>query len=251
MPVDLTDHVVLVTGGARGIGARVAVEAARAGAIVAVGYLSSGQEAADLVERIRAEGGTADAFAADLSDLSQVRHLIAEIERRKGRIDGLVNSAAVMATGDFLETSEAEWERVIRDDLYSVVFACQAALPGMLARGSGAIVNIASRLAVAGAADAAHYAAAKAGVVALTRSLALAYASRGIRVNAIAPGTTNTDMGREVIESPAGRERATRIPTRRYVEPQEIASAAIFLLSEAATGFAGQMLHINGGELMS
>jgi 3-oxoacyl-[acyl-carrier protein] reductase len=155
-----------------------------------------------------------------------------------------------MAWSDFLETDAAEWDRVLRNDLYSVIFTCQAVLPGMLARGDGAIVNIASRLAVAGAADATPYAVAKAAVIALTRSLALAYASRGVRISAVAPGTANTDMGRGVIQSTIGAERVARIPIRRFVEPSEIAATVVFLLSDAAAGLTGQTLHVNGGELM-
>ncbi len=248
--VDLSERVILVTGGARGIGAEVATLAARAGASVAIGYRSSRDAADQIVEQIRALGCKGESFAGDVSDNAQVRQLVTQVEQRMGRIDGLVTSAAVMATGPFLDLEEAEWERVIRNDLYSVVFACQAVLPGMIERGSGAIVNIASRLAVTGSADAAHYAAAKAGVISLTRSLALAYGPQGVRVNAVAPGTTNTIMGRSVIESPEGRERLARIPIRRFVTPSEVASAVLFLLSDAAAAFAGQTFHVNGGELM-
>src|SRR5690606_13234843 len=106
-----------------------------------------------------------------------------------------------------------------------------------------------SRLAEVGAADAPHYAAVKAAVVSLTRSLALAYGSAGVRVNAVSPGTTDTDMGRQVIESDEGKARIERIPIRRFVAPAEVASAAVFLLSDAAAGITGQTIHVNGGEL--
>jgi NAD(P)-dependent dehydrogenase (short-subunit alcohol dehydrogenase family) len=250
MSADLSGRVVLVTGGARGIGATIAVEVARAGALVAVGYRASRDAAEGVVTEIRGAGGTAEAFPGDLSESGQVREVVAQVERRLGAIDGLVNCAAVMSTREFLATDEAEWERVIRNDLYSVVFTCQAVLPGMIERGRGAIVNITSRLADAGAVDAAPYAAAKAAVVALTRSLAVGYAPRGVRINAVSPGTTLTDMGRHVIESPVGRDRMTRIPIRRFVETSEVAAAVVFLLSDAAAAFAGQTLHVNGGELM-
>jgi 3-oxoacyl-[acyl-carrier protein] reductase len=248
---DLSERVVLVTGGARGIGASVALEAARAGARVGIGYRTSRDAAERVVAEIRAAGGVADAFPGDLSEKGQVREVVSQVERRLGRIDGLVNSAAIMSTREFLATDEAEWERVIRNDLYAVVFICQAVLPGMIERGRGAIVNVTSRLASAGSADAAPYAAAKAAVVSLTRSLAHAYGPRGVRVNAVSPGTTLTDMGRHVIESAVGRDRMTRIPIRRFVEPSEVTAAVIFLLSDAAAGFAGQTLHVNGGELMT
>ncbi|HZO97292.1 MAG TPA: SDR family oxidoreductase [Gaiellaceae bacterium] len=247
---ELSGRVVLVTGGARGIGAEVALQASRAGATVAVGYRTSTRAAQAVVERIRLSGGVAESFAGDVADADAVHALVGSVERRLGPVDALVNAAATMLTGDFLETAEAEWERIIREDLYSVVFTCRAVLPGMIGRGSGAIVNIVSRLAFVGAADAAPYAAAKAAVVSLTRSLATAYGPNGVRVNAVAPGTTNTDMGRAVIESAQGRDRAGRIPIRRFVEPAEVAAAAVFLLSDRSTGLAGQTLHVNGGELM-
>ena len=249
-PSDLAGRVILVTGGSRGIGAEVALEAAGAGARVAVGYHSSPDAAEQVVQQIRAGGGTAEAFRADVSDESEVRGLVAAVERQLGGVDGLVNSAAVMSNGPFLDTSEAEWERVFRNDLYSVVFACRAVLPGMIERGGGSIVNISSRLAFAGAADAAPYAAAKAAVVSLTRSLALAHGPQGVRVNAVAPGTTNTEMGRATIASPEGQERLQRIPLRRFVEPAEVASAIVFLLSDASGAFTGQTFQANGGELM-
>jgi 3-oxoacyl-[acyl-carrier protein] reductase len=249
-PSDLSGRVILVTGGSRGVGAEVVLEAARAGARVAVGYHSSADAAEQLVGRIRADGATAEAFGADVADESQVRGLVAEVERQLGPVDGLVNSAAVMAHEPFLDTTEAEWKRVIRSDLYSVVFACRAVLPGMIERGRGSIVNVSSRLAFTGAPDAAPYAAAKAAVVSLTRSLALAHGPDGIRVNAVAPGTTNTEMGRAIIASPEGQERISRIPLRRFVEPSEVASAIAFLLSDASAAFTGQTLQANAGELM-
>ena len=156
-----------------------------------------------------------------------------------------------MSAGGFLQTSDDEWERVIALDLRSVVFICRAALPQMLERGSGAIVNIGSRLAAVAAPDAAPYAAAKAAVLSLTRSLAAEFGPDGVRVNAVSPGTTNTDMGRAVLQSPAGQERIGRIPLRRFVEPAEVATAIVFLLSDAAAGMTGQTLQVNGGELMT
>ncbi len=176
--------------------------------------------------------------------------MVAAVEARFGRVDGLVNAAAVMMIGDFLETTDAEWEQILRTDLHSVVFMCRTVMPAMLARGHGSIVNVVSRLADVGAADAAPYAVAKAGVVALTKSLALAYGASGVRVNCVSPGTTDTDMGRAVIASPAGRARRARIPIRRFVDPAEVADAIVFLLSDAAGALTGQTLHANGGEYM-
>jgi 3-oxoacyl-[acyl-carrier protein] reductase len=243
--------VILVTGASGGIGAEVAVQAAAAGAMVAVGYRSSREAAQQVVARIHAAGGTAQPFGADLAIASRARDVVARVERRMGPIDGVVTAAALMDTGGFLDLDTRAWERILRNDLLSVVLTCQAVLPGMLERSHGAIVTFTSRLAEAGSAEAAHYAAAKAAVVSLTRSLALAYGPRGVRVNAVAPGTTDTAMGHDVIDSPAGWERTRRIPLRRFVEPREVAAVAVFLLTDAAAGIVGQSLQVNGGELMT
>jgi len=250
-PLNLTGRVVLVTGGAGGIGGEVAIQAAAAGAAIAIADRAVNEAAGGVVDRIRARGGVVEAFAGDLADAADAQRVVTAVEQRFGRIDGLVNCAAIMGNGDFLDLDLAAWEQMLRVDVLLVIHVCRAVLPGMLDRGSGSIVNFASRLAETGSAEAPHYAAAKAAVVSLTRSLAQSYGPRGVRVNAVSPGTTNTNMGRDVIESPVGRERASRIPLRRFVTPAEVASTVIFLLSDAASGIVGQTIQVNGGELMT
>jgi len=142
--VDLSGRVVLVTGASRGIGARVAVAAARAGAAVAVGYRSFVAGADQVTAEIRAADGTAESFGCDLAVACEVEAMVAAVEARFGRVDGLVNAAAVMMIGDFLETTDAEWEQILRTDLHSVVFMCRTVMPAMLARGHGSIVNVVS-----------------------------------------------------------------------------------------------------------
>ena len=247
----IAGKVVLVTGGARGIGAEVARDVARCGGLVAVVYRESSEAAQAVVAGIRAAGGEAASFAADIGERGQADAVVAAVERQLGPVDALVHAAAVMGNGGFLDLTEADWTWMLRNDLTAVVSACRAVLPGMLERGGGSIVTFSSRLAVTGSGDAAHYAAAKAAVVSLTRSLALEFGPRGIRVNAVSPGTTDTDMGRHVIESDAGRARAANIPIRRFVTVPEVAAAVRFLLSDAAAGITGQTLHVNGGELMT
>jgi 3-oxoacyl-[acyl-carrier protein] reductase len=249
--LNLTDRVVLVTGGAGGIGGEVAIQAAAAGAAIAIADRATNEAAGSVVDQIRARGSVVEAFAGDLADAADAQRVVTAVEGRFGRIDGLVNCAAIMGHGDFLDLDLAAWEEMLRVDVLLVIHVCRAVLPGMLDRGSGAIVNFASRLAETGSAEAPHYAAAKAAVVSLTRSLAQTYGPRGVRVNAVAPGTTNTNMGRDVIDSPAGRERASRIPLRRFVTPAEVASTVVFLLSDAASGIVGQTIQVNGGELMT
>lgn len=250
-PGDLVGRVVLITGGSRGLGAAAAVAAARRGARVAVGYRASVAQARGVVDRIHADGGIAEAFAGDVGDPGEVQRLLAAVEARLGPIDGLVNSAAMMLARPFLETGDQQWEEILRYDLYSVIFTCRGVLPSMLKRGAGTIVNVTSRLAFVGTAEASAYAAVKAAVGSLTKSLAAEYGPRGVRVNAVAPGTVRTDMGRETIASQAGQERLGRIPLRRFVTATEVADAIVFLLSDSSGGATGQTLQLNGGELMS
>jgi 3-oxoacyl-[acyl-carrier protein] reductase len=249
-PGDLDGRVVLVTGGSRGLGAASAVAAAHRGARVAVGYNASADAARDVVDRIHAHGGVAEAFAGDVGDPIEVQRLLGSVQARLGPIDGVVNSAAAMLTRPFLETDDGQWEEILRQDLYSVIFTCRGVLPSMLERGAGTIVNVTSRLAFVGTSDAPAYAAAKAAVGSLTKSLAAEFGPSGVRVNAVAPGTVSTDMGRDTIASAAGRERAGRIPLRRFVAATEVADAIAFLLSDAAGGITGQTIQLNGGELM-
>lgn len=246
----MAGKVVLVTGGDRGIGASVARLAAHTGADVAIGYHQRASAAAEVVAEIEALGRRAEAFQADIGDSAQARGMVAAVEERFGRIDGLVNNAGIMPTSPFLEMTEEEWDRVIRTDLYSVFHTTQAALPGMLEQGSGSVVNIASRLGQVGFAGVVHYASAKAGVMALTKSLAREFGQQGVRFNAVAPGVTNTEMGQGVMSGEVGRKRMAELPLGRFGEPDEVAAAVVFLLSDAGSLFIGQTLNPNAGGYM-
>src|SRR3990170_490967 len=158
---------------------------------------------------------------------------LAAAEQGFGRLDGLVNNAGIMPASPFLEMTPEEWDRVITTNLTSAFHASQAVLPGMLERGGGTIVNIASRLGLVGWPGVAHYASAKAGLVALAKSISREYGQRGIRANAVAPGVTNTDMGRTVMEGEVGRKRMAELPLGRFGEPDEVADCVVFLLSDA------------------
>jgi 3-oxoacyl-[acyl-carrier protein] reductase len=246
----LAGRVVLVTGSSRGIGAEVAVKAAAEGAAVAVHYRSAPDGAAATVTRVRAAGGVGEAFAADLADGVQAEALVAAVIERFGRLDGMVNNAGRTLVGPFLETSAETWDEVLRTDLTAAFHTCRAALPQMLAQGSGSIVNIASRLAQVGIAETAAYSAAKAGLVGFTRSLAREFGPRGIRVNAVAPGMTLTDMTTNLAESDEGRRRLRDMPLGRFGRADEVAEAVVFLLTDASSLFLGQTLNPNGGGYM-
>jgi 3-oxoacyl-[acyl-carrier protein] reductase len=246
----LAGRVVLVTGSGRGIGAEVAVRAATEGAIVAVHYHHSADGARRTLERIRSAGAEVESFAADVADGEQAEGLVARVIDRFGRVDALVNNAGLTLVKPFLETEPAEWDAVIATDLTAAFHTCRAALPSMVDRGSGAIVNIASRLGQIGVTETAAYSAAKAGVIGLTRALAREFGPRGIRVNAVAPGIIETGMTTDLVASEEGRRRLREMPLGRYGRPEEVAEAVIFLLSDASSLFLGQTINPNAGGYM-
>jgi 3-oxoacyl-[acyl-carrier protein] reductase len=247
----LADRVVLVTGSSRGIGAEVAVKAAAAGALVAVHYHRSPDGAHRTVERIRSAGaGSAEVFDADLTDGGQAEGLVERVLERFGRLDGLVNNAGRTLVGPFLEIDPADWNDVLRTDLTAAYHTCRAALPSMVERGSGSIVNVASRLGQMGVTETAAYGAAKAGLLGLTRALAREFGPKGIRVNAVAPGVTITEMTTDLVDSEEGRRRMRDMPLGRFGRADEVADSVIFLLSDAASLFLGQTLNPNSGGYM-
>ena len=250
MAGSLADRVVLITGSSRGIGAEVAVKAAAEGAVVAVHYHRSGEGAERTLERVRAAGGDGAAFAADIGDGRAAEGLVAAVLERFGRVDGLVNNAGRTQVGPFLEIEPADWDEVIATDLTAAYHTIRAALPSMLERGSGSIVNVASRLGQMGVAETAAYSAAKAGLIGLTRALAREFGPRGIRVNAVAPGVTITDMTTGLVDSEEGRRRLRDMPLGRYGRADEVADSVIFLLSDASSLYLGQTLNPNAGGYM-
>ncbi len=246
----LAGRVVLVTGSSRGIGAEVAVKAAGAGATVVVHYGRSRDGAERTLERVRAAGGDGAAFAADVAAGPEAERLIADVLERFGRIDGLVNNAGLTQVGPFLEIDPATWEAVLRTDLTAAFHTCRAVLPSMVARGSGSIVNIASRLGQIGVKETAAYSAAKAGLIGLTRALAAEFGPAGVRVNAVAPGMTLTEMTADLADSEEGQRRLRDMPLGRLGRADEVAEAVVFLLSDASSLFLGQTLNPNAGGYM-
>jgi 3-oxoacyl-[acyl-carrier protein] reductase len=247
----LEDQLILVTGASSGIGAATARLAAAVGADVAVAYHEQLDGAEATAAAVRALGRRAEIFEADLSDPVAARVMVGSAIERMGTIDGLVNNAGIMPQSPFLEISDAEWSRVIATDL-TAAFACsQAVLPGMLERGRGSIVMISSRLGQIGFAGVAHYAAAKAGVMALAKSIAREYGTQGVRANAVAPGVVITDMtSADVVTGEVGQRRLAELPLGRFGRPDEIADAVVFLLSDASSLFLGQTLGANSGGFM-
>ena len=250
MTGSLAGRVVLVTGSSRGIGAEVAVKAAAEGAVVAVHYQRSANAAQRTLERVRTHGSDGETFGADIAVGAEAEDLVRRVIERFGRIDGLVNNAGRTLVGPFLETEPATWDEVIATDLTAAFHTCRAALPSMLERRDGSIVNIASRLGQMGIAETAAYSAAKAGIIGLTRALAREFGPLGIRVNAVAPGMTVTDMTTDLLESEEGKRRLQDMPLGRFGRADEVAEAVIFLLSDASSLFLGQTLNPNAGGYM-
>ena len=242
---------MLVTGSSRGIGAEVAVKAAAEGASVAVHYHRSADGApAHRWSGCAARAPRPSASRADIGDGRQAEELVERVIDRFGRVDALVNNAGLTLVGPFLEIEPADWDEVIRTDLTAAFHTCRAALPSMVERGSGTIVNIASRLGQIGVAETAAYSAAKAGLIGLTRALAREFGPRGIRVNAVAPGLTVTEMTTDLVDSEEGRRRLRDMPLGRFGRADEVADAVIFLLSDASSLFLGQTLNPNAGGYM-
>jgi 3-oxoacyl-[acyl-carrier protein] reductase len=251
MGTALAGRVVLITGSSRGIGAEIAVKAGAEGARVAVHHRRSAEAAKRTLERVRRAGaGDAEVFTADVADGPQAEALVERVIKHFGRVDALVNNAGLTQVGPFLEIEPATWEALIRTDLTASFHTCRAVLPSMVERGSGAIVNIASRLGQIGVAQTAAYSAAKAGLIGLTRALAREFGPRGIRVNAVAPGVVETGMTTELVDGDEGRRRLREMALGRFGRPEEVADAVIFLLSDASSLFTGQTLNPNAGGYM-
>jgi 3-oxoacyl-[acyl-carrier protein] reductase len=247
----LEGRVVLVTGSSRGIGAAVARRAAEEGATVAVHFRTGAAKADKVVADARAAGAKdAAAFHADLSDGDAAERLVEDVVAAFGRLDGLVNNAGMDQRGPTLDLTPDEWDAVIATNLTASFRTMHAAIPVMLGQGSGSIVNIASRLGQMGIAETAAYSAAKAGLIGLTRSLAREFGSRGVRINAVAPGVTITEMTTDLIESDEGQRRLRDMALGRFGRADEVAEAVIFLLSDASSLFLGQTLNPNAGGFM-
>jgi 3-oxoacyl-[acyl-carrier protein] reductase len=244
----LKDQVALVTGASRGIGRAIALALAAEGASVVVNYTSSQDAAQALVETIVKAGGKALAIKADVAQPEQVEALVKETLAQLGRIDILVNNAGITRDTLLLRMKLEDWQAVINLNLTGVFLCTQAVSKSMLKQRSGKIINIASVAGQMGNPGQANYSAAKAGVIGLTKTLAKEFASRGITVNAVAPGFIETDM----TEGLKAEEILKIIPLGRYGKPEEIAGMVAFLASDPAANYiTGQIFNVDGGMVMS
>jgi 3-oxoacyl-[acyl-carrier protein] reductase len=242
------DHVAVVTGAARGIGLGIATRLAEAGLTVAL-LDRDGAALDEAVAGLAGRGLKAIGFTVDLTDSSAVNAAFADIVRRAGRVDHLVNNAGVVRDKRFLAMTDDDWDLVVDTNLRSQFLCCRAALPGMVERGHGRIVNISSRAWLGGFGQA-NYSAAKGGVVSLTRSLAIEFAAKGVTVNAVAPGIVDTPLFRDFAPDVQAKLQAS-VPVRRIGTAEDIANAVEFFLDPRSSYVTGQTLYVCGGRSLS
>jgi 3-oxoacyl-[acyl-carrier protein] reductase len=244
------NKVALVTGGVRGIGRAITLALAQRGCLVVCCYHADEQAANQTSTEATEQGWSVVAQRTDVTNLAAVETLVARLMADYGRIDILVNNAGIFSRRAVVEMSDDEWTHVLQTNLFSAFYCSRAVLPSMIAAQSGAIINIASIAGQRGSAYHAHYAAAKGGLLAFTRSLAREVIQHNIRVNAVAPGRIDTAMlGQEANETELARWRADT-PARRLGTPDEVAAAVLFLASPASSYVVGETLAVNGGLLM-
>jgi len=243
--LELSGKVALVTGAQRGIGADIARMLAGAGAEVVINHVVEDEQADALAGKLSAGGGRAWPLKFDVTDSKAVVAGFEEILARSHRLDILVNNAGIRRDGLALTMKDDDWRETLRVNLDGA-FYCSRAAVALMRKTGGSVVNVSSVAAFTGSVGQANYAAAKSGVVGLTRSMAVEYAARGIRFNCVVPGLIETEMTKG-LKAGIREEYLRRIPMGRFGEPEEVAAAVLFLASDAASYITGATLHINGG----
>jgi len=245
----LGNKIAVVTGAARGIGRAIAFALAAEGAVVIVNYNGSAAKAAEVVKEITQAGGKAESFACNVADGAAVEGLFTEVLKKYGRIDILVNNAGITKDGLLMRMTEDDFTQVININLKGTFHCTKAAVKVMLKQRAGRIINISSVSGVIGNAGQANYSASKAGVIGLTKSVAREVASRGITVNAVAPGFIETEMT-EVLPENVKTAVTAQIPLKHFGKPEDIAAAVAFLASDRGGYITGQVICVDGGMAM-
>lgn len=242
----LNGKVAVVTGASRGIGRAVALKLAGEGATVIVNYNGSKERAEEVKKEIEAAGGKAEVYQCNVSDFEKCQAFIQDVIKTYGRLDILVNNAGITRDGLLMKMSEADFDSVIETNLKGTFNTIRFASRQMLKQRSGRIINMSSVVGIAGNAGQANYASSKAGVIGLTKAVARELASRGITVNAIAPGFIETEMT-EVLSDAVKEASVAQIPLGRFGKPEDIAKTAAFLASDDAGYITGQVIQVDGG----
>jgi 3-oxoacyl-[acyl-carrier protein] reductase len=245
----LEGKIALVTGASRGIGRQIALTLGREGASVIVNYNGSAAKAEEVVKEIEAAGGKAEAVQCNVSDFESCKEMLDAVVKEHGRLDILVNNAGITRDNLLMKMSEEDFDAVIQTNLKGVFNCTRHIARQMLKQKSGRIINISSVSGVLGNAGQANYCAAKAGVIGLTKSAAKELASRGITVNAVAPGFIKTEMT-DVLKDDIKKAIMENIPMKAFGETEDIANAVAFLASEEARYITGQVISVDGGMAM-
>lgn len=245
----LDQQVALVTGASRGIGRAIALKLAEQGALVAVNYMGSEDKALEVVEKIKALGSKAIAVQADISQMEEVTEMLKVVEKELGPISILVNNAGINRDNLLMRMKEEEWQKVIDTNLKGVFHCTKGVVRSMMKQRKGKIINISSVVALTGNMGQCNYAAAKAGIIGFTKSVAREVGSRGIQVNAVAPGFIESDMTAGLSKD-IKEQSLAQIPLRRFGKPEDIANIVSFLASSQADYITGQVIGVNGGMFM-
>ncbi len=246
--MSLQNEIALVTGASRGIGAAIADKLAQAGATV-IGTATSEQGAAAITERLRSAGAKGRGMVLNVSDQGSVDVLMEAIGNEFGTLSILVNNAGITRDNLLMRMKDEEWNEIINTNLTSVYRLSKAVLRGMMKARKGRVINISSVVGAMGNAGQTNYSAAKAGIHGFTRSLAREVGSRGITVNAVAPGFIETDMTRELPEAQR-KQLIDNIPLQQLGQPEDVANAVLFLAGASGRYITGETLHVNGGMYM-
>ncbi|SMB93624.1 3-oxoacyl-[acyl-carrier-protein] reductase [Desulfonispora thiosulfatigenes DSM 11270] len=241
-----TKKIAVVTGASRGIGRAIALKLAKEGIKVAVNYNGSEDKAKEVLSEIIASGGEGIIVKANISNAEDVAKMFETVENELGKVDILVNNAGITKDNLIMRMKEEEWDSVIETNLKGAFNCIKAISRGMIKQKAGKIINIASVVALAGNVGQSNYVAAKAGIIGLTKSVALEFASRGIQVNAVAPGFISTDMT-DALPDNIKEQLLERIPVKKLGTPEDVANTVAFLASPESDYITGQVINVNGG----